>query len=207
MLIKLLEAPVKPEHPIDFIRDNLGPTLAEKHRIENLEQQLTEYKQEVSDLKAQIDQLKSKLSESEQSSDSNDATVIVADTTKADDEVKGDEVKPPAELVKSVELVNGKCGGEAEIPAEQKIAESEKAATPVEAKEVIVETSDAEKADIAESNSAEPTSKQPDEEITKTDAAAASVENEKNEKETTTAAEDAVKTADTDNTAPKEDKK
>lgn len=196
MLIKLLEAPVKPEHPIDFIRDNLGPTLAEKHRIENLEQQLTEYKQEVSDLKAQIDQLKSKLSESEKTSDSNDVTAIVADATNADDGVKGEEVKP-------VELVNGKCGGEAEIPAEQIISESEKAATPVEPKDVIVETSDAEKADIAETISNEPASTKPDEEITQSDATAL-VENDK---ETTKATEDAVKSTDTDNSAPKEDKK
>lgn len=61
--MKLLEAPVKPEHPIDFIRDNLGPTIAEKLRVEGLEQQLADYKKEVSDLKSQIEELKVKLDE------------------------------------------------------------------------------------------------------------------------------------------------
>lgn len=61
--MKLLEAPVKPEHPIDFIRDNLGPTIAEKLRVEGLEQQLADYKKEVSDLKTQIEELKVKLDE------------------------------------------------------------------------------------------------------------------------------------------------
>lgn len=63
VLMKLLEAPVKPEHPIDFIRDNLGPTIAEKLRVEGLEQQLADYKKEVSDLKSQIEELKAKLDE------------------------------------------------------------------------------------------------------------------------------------------------
>lgn len=63
VLMKLLEAPVKPEHPIDFIRDNLGPTIAERLRVEGLEQQLADYKKEVSDLKSQIEELKVKLDE------------------------------------------------------------------------------------------------------------------------------------------------
>lgn len=62
--MKLLETPVKPEHPIDFIRDNLGPTIAERLRVEDLEQQLADYKKEVSDLKSQIVELKVKLDES-----------------------------------------------------------------------------------------------------------------------------------------------
>lgn len=48
---------------MDFIRDNLGPTIAEKHRIEGLEQQVVDYKQEVCDLKSQIEELKIKLNE------------------------------------------------------------------------------------------------------------------------------------------------
>lgn len=63
VLVKLLEAPVKPEHPIDFIRDNLGPTIAEQRRVEGLEQQVADYKKEVSHLKSQIEELKVKLDE------------------------------------------------------------------------------------------------------------------------------------------------
>lgn len=63
VLIKLLEAPVKPEHPIDFIRDNLGATMFEKKQIEQLEQTVRDYKQEVDELKTQVEDLKQKLNE------------------------------------------------------------------------------------------------------------------------------------------------
>lgn len=215
VLIKLLETPVKPEHPLDFIRDNLGPTLAEKHRTELLEQQLADYKQEVSDLKARIGQLQTKLSEKEALAEvpavvaaSTEAdpkktetaakkTTEVApkpaddhqqenDTKKVTDDVKNEagskteadatvdadaNAQKPDEKIdettsKPAEVV--KCGGggaEAGKPAEQEISVSEKAATPVEPPSnhpVVIETSDAEKADVATANGDEVTLKKAD---------------------------------------------
>lgn len=213
MLIKLLEAPVKPEHPIDFIRDNLGPTLVEKHRIENLELQLSEHKQEVTDLKTQIEQLLTKLNETK-STTSTTAVVEngIADVKKDDDKI--DETK-------ASEAVNSKCNGpsgsvsvsgggaEAETPAEKKIAESEKAATPVDplsSNAIVIEASEVEKADVGQSNTLESTLKKEEDgnAINKTDTAAVPAESDvkdtKDEK-----AESAATTNDTKDTV-KDDK-
>lgn len=190
VLIKLLEAPVKPEHPIDFIRDNLGPTLAEKHRIESLEQQLSDYKQEVTDLKTQIEQLKTKVNEKDSSTSSQIVENGVGDTKH--DDVKVDETK-------ASEAVNSKCNGvsggggggaaaEAEISAEKKIAESEKAATPVDpptTNAIVIETSEAEKADVGQSNTIESTPQKDDDGNVPSKTDTATVPIETDAKETT----------------------
>lgn len=85
VLIKLLEAPVKPEHPMDFIRDNLGATMFEKNQIEQLEQTVRDYKHEVDDLKSQIDDLKRKLDgktviEAKMSNEAADAVIPAKET-------------------------------------------------------------------------------------------------------------------------------
>lgn len=128
VLIKLLETPVKPEHPIDFIRDNLGPTLAEKHRIEQLEQQVADYKQEVSDLKKEIEGLKGKLSDCT-TKKAVDSAAAEPSETKSDAEAKDESADSQPEAVNS-------GGAEPDATAEKKIIESEKAAAPADSKNV-----------------------------------------------------------------------
>lgn len=77
---------------MDFIRDNLGPTIAEKRRIEGLEQQVIDYKQEVSDLKLLIDELKVKLDETNKTI-SNDSTENKTEVKLADE--SADTATPP----------------------------------------------------------------------------------------------------------------
>lgn len=123
VLIKLLETPVKPEHPIDFIRENLGATQYERNQIEQLEQQVNDYKQEVIDLKSQVDELKLKLSEKDELKVTNGDVVspvkVAVDNSKTTDD---------AAIVENT-VSNG--GGIVDDSTDKKISESEKAVTPV----------------------------------------------------------------------------
>lgn len=116
VLAKLLEAPVKPEHPIDFIRDNLGATLFEKNRIEQLEQTVKDYKQEVADLKSQIDSLQKKLNEKASAENDNLAPVIVEPPIAAEASVDVKAASPTATLLTD--------------ESAKKISDSEKAVAP-----------------------------------------------------------------------------
>lgn len=125
MLIKLLETPEKPEHPMDFIRENLGATQAEERRIETLEQEVIDYKKEVTELKTQLETVKTKLKEYEQKTE-----------VKASGDVKNDE-KPSVASVQetdakdsdSKQQING-GGAEVDTNKDKTITESETAATP-----------------------------------------------------------------------------
>lgn len=125
VLIKLLEAPVKPEHPMDFIRDNLGATMYERNQIEQLEQQVNDYKKEVTELKQQIDELKSKLSEAETGEEkltngngASDATVVAE---KVAETAASSSVTPAP-------TISG--GAKIDDSSDDKISESEKAVAP-----------------------------------------------------------------------------
>lgn len=126
VLIKLLEAPVKPEHPIDFIRDNLGATMYERNQIEQLEQQVNDYKKEVTELKQEIDELKSKLHDTESV-----AVTLTNGNAKSETTVNaGEKVAETAASasVPSVPTING--GAKIDDSVDDKISESEKAIAP-----------------------------------------------------------------------------
>lgn len=119
VLIKLLETPVKPEHPIDFIRDNLGATLNERNRIEQLEQQVNDYQKEVAELKSQIVTLTAKLSEKECADEKSTENTVAADTTD------------PIAIVEAEKVTDTPSGGgKIDDTTETKIIESEKAVAP-----------------------------------------------------------------------------
>lgn len=122
VLIKLLEAPVKPEHPIDFIRDNLGASSFERKKIEQLEQQVAGYKQEVADLKQQVDELKTKL---------NEKTVVDETEVPKTDETNEKLVEKETKTdVKEKENEAGASAGGANPDVENKVNETEKAIVP-----------------------------------------------------------------------------
>lgn len=125
VLIKLLEAPVKPEHPMDFIRDNLGATMYERNQIEQLEQQVNDYKKEVSDLKSQIDELKSKLGDKENDDEKLSNVNVASDTAAVAEKVSETAVNA---LVSLAPAING--GAKIDDSADNKISESEKAVAP-----------------------------------------------------------------------------
>lgn len=119
VLAKLLEAPVKPEHPIDFIRDNLGATLFEKNRIEQLEQIVKDYKHEVADLKSQIDNLQKKLNEK---------------TSVEGDNLVPVTIEPPIAVEASVEVKTATpTATSLTDESAKKITDSEKAVAPTTA--------------------------------------------------------------------------
>lgn len=145
VLIKLLETPEKPEHPMDFIRANLGATQAEERRIESLEQEVSGYKKEVSELKSQLEAVKAKLNEYEKEAETNET-----------DEKKNEE-KPTVESSQVVDSkpVESVGGAEADSIKDKTIAESEKAATPNLSTTTVDSakaTNDSENADVAQSN-------------------------------------------------------
>ncbi|XP_055297181.1 c-Myc-binding protein homolog [Sitodiplosis mosellana] len=148
VLIKLLETPEKPEHPMDFIRQNLGASQAEERRIESLEQEVIGYKKEVEDLKSQLEAVKAKLGEYEKNTDD------------AVGETKNEE-KPTNESVQASEAkaseINQTNGGEAVVDAskDKTSTESETAATPSSTTTTVDSgktTNDSENADVAKSN-------------------------------------------------------
>lgn len=65
-MIELMNSPVKPENPLDFIRDNLGATLKEKMQIDHLQQECEAYRKEVDDLKRQLEEVKQQQQQQEQ---------------------------------------------------------------------------------------------------------------------------------------------
>lgn len=121
VLIKLLEAPVKPEHPMDFIRDNLGATMYERNQIDQLEQQVNDYKKEVIDLKNQIDDLKSKLKETDKSEEKLTSGNVV-------DSAIVEKITETAVSASPTPTLTG--GAKIDDPADIKISESEKAVAP-----------------------------------------------------------------------------
>lgn len=60
VFIQLLESPVKPEHPIEFICENLGSSIKQKVEIDMLKQQVQTYRQQVEDLKKQLEDVQKK---------------------------------------------------------------------------------------------------------------------------------------------------
>lgn len=58
VFIQLLESPEKPEHPIDFIRENLGAlaSVKEKLQIDFLKQEVDSYRHQVEELKKQLEE-------------------------------------------------------------------------------------------------------------------------------------------------------
>lgn len=129
VLIKLLEAPVKPEHPMDFIRDNLGATMYERNQIELLEQQVNDYKKEVTDLKSQIDELKSKLGDKEKGDEKLTNGNVTSDAAAVAEKM----VEKVAETAASASVspapaING--GAKIDDSADNGISESEKAVAP-----------------------------------------------------------------------------
>lgn len=54
VFIQLMENPEKPEHPIDFIRENLGASLQEKMQIDLLQQEVASYRLQVEELKQKL---------------------------------------------------------------------------------------------------------------------------------------------------------
>lgn len=128
VLIKLLEAPVKPEHPMDFIRDNLGATMNERNQIEQLEQQVSDYKKEVTELKQQIDELKSKLSENKKDDEKLTNGTVTSDATAATATVVVEKVADTAATVSVAPAGSG--GAKIDDSADNKISESEKAVAP-----------------------------------------------------------------------------
>lgn len=130
--MKLLEAPVEPEHPIDFIRDNLGPTNAEKQRVEGLEQKLVDYKQEISDLKSQIDDLKEKLNKAIVSESPSEVKTEVAESTTSattNGIVEASEIKIETEIkVETESKASNDDGGGAnnkDDKVDEKVTETE----------------------------------------------------------------------------------
>lgn len=121
VLVKLLETPVKPEHPIDFIRDNLGATVLERSQIDQLERKVSDYEKEIGGLKREIAELQVKLKEQ--------AAEVASATEEA-------VTEPPEEAASS----EPKEGAAAPVPAsggakvddssDKRINESEKAAAP-----------------------------------------------------------------------------
>lgn len=88
VLVRLLEIQEKPEHPIDFICENLGPTRKETVQIEILKQEVAEYRNQVEDLKRQLEEVTMNRSESLQAiqaaaSDVESTTVDVLVTTSS----------------------------------------------------------------------------------------------------------------------------
>lgn len=167
VLIKLLELPEKPEHPMDFIRANLGASQAEENRIASLEKEVDDYKKEVSELKSQLEAVKAKLSEYEKPTDATEA-----DDTK-NNEQSGETVQA-TETKESDSKLSSVGGAEADTVKDKNVAESEKAATPsttaatVDSAKVL---NDSENADVAKSNTTD--SKKDDEKsvaLTTTDA-------------------------------------
>lgn len=148
VLTKLLEAPEKPEHPMDFIRANLGASQAEEMRIASLEKEVDDYKKEVSELKSQLEAVKTKLSEYEKTTDA-----VEADDTKKEEQL---EESVQATEEKETDKKAASVGG-AEVDAikDKNVAESEKAATAssiaatVDSAKV---SNDSETADVAKSN-------------------------------------------------------
>lgn len=120
----MLETPERPEHPMDFIRANLGASQVEERRIATLEQEVIGYKKEVSELKTQLEAVKSKLKEFEQKTD-----------VEASGDANNDE-KPSATPVAEIDAKEGESkqinggGAEADVNKDKTITESEKAATP-----------------------------------------------------------------------------
>lgn len=132
VLVKLLETPVKPEHPIDFIRDNLGATNYERLKIEQLEKQVADYKQEVYDLKHQIDELKTKLNEK-----STNETEKIPEKSGENDETAVPALKVNAQSTTAQEPITGAVASGGAAPTaitgdsvDKKITESETAVAP-----------------------------------------------------------------------------
>lgn len=121
VLIKLLDAPVKPEHPMDFIRDNLGATHFEKNQIEQLEQTVKDYKHEVDDLKFQIEELKKKLNEKNASETAKDVVVPAVIVESISDDKDIPAIQSPVKVAAVSISVE---------ESDKKIAESEKAIAP-----------------------------------------------------------------------------
>lgn len=57
VFIRLLESTDKPEHPIEFICENLGPTRKESVQIESLRQEVADYRNQVESLKKQLEEV------------------------------------------------------------------------------------------------------------------------------------------------------
>lgn len=123
VLIKLLDAPIKPEHPMDFIRDNLGATHFEKNQIEQLEQTVKDYKHEVEDLKYQVEELKKKLNEKNAAeSAAKDVAVpaVLAENNSDEKDIPPANQSPVKVAAVSITVEE----------SDKKIAESEKAIAP-----------------------------------------------------------------------------
>lgn len=148
MLIKLLETPEKPEHPMDFIRANLGATQADEKRIASLEKEVDDYKKEVTELKTKLEAVKAKLNEYEKPNDTNDS----GEMKTMDQSI----ISTHATERKESENNQTNIGGaEADTIKDKIVADSEKAETPnstaqtVDGAKVL---NDSENAKVAESN-------------------------------------------------------
>lgn len=122
VLIKLLDAPVKPEHPMDFIRDNLGATHFEKNQIEQLEKTVKDYKHEVEDLKFQIEELKKKLNDKNAAESAKDVVAVPAALAENNTNEKDIPVNQSPVKVAAVSITVEE--------SDKKIAESEQAIAP-----------------------------------------------------------------------------